>query len=93
MLAIEVFTGVCYLEASDKQLDLHRETLGKLGKDGNAYVLLTEEMQTLQFKDEDLLKIHSAIHSGESEVTFQGNKYKISAGKSGCKMVRIKGIT
>lgn len=88
----EVFTGLCYVEASDRQFDAHKETISNFRPEtGSAHIFFTEEMDELQFTDEDLLRIHSAIHSGATEVQFQGEQHPISTGKSGCRRVIIKG--
>ncbi len=86
----EIFMGICYAEATDKQLKMQNQLL-KVGKN-EAHVFFNEELEESRFTNEEMLQIHEAIHDLTSkDVLIGGNRFAISSGKAGCRMTRIKG--
>jgi hypothetical protein len=59
--------------------------------DDNVHILLTNEMEELQFTNDELLEMHNEIHGNTTIVKFKGETYPVVMGKSGCRRVNIKG--
>ena len=39
--------------------------------------------------ESDAMKVHFAIHSGQTEIEVQGHSYAINTGKAGCRLVHV----
>ncbi len=89
----DMFLGVCYREAAEFQLQRHPEALADLGDGENARIMRPEAIGDGKFTDEQMLAIHTAIHGGYTDVNLGGESHKIAVGNSGCKFVRVNGVT
>jgi len=95
----ELLKGLAYREAAEVQFQAHsteiKERIAGLKRHGSAQLVLPEEtnFDTI-FSDEDVLKIHNAIHDSEKQsVEIEGVSHDIAVGTAGCRFVRIKELT
>jgi len=98
----DMFMGVCYREGYEMELasnaklyegvvdDLNKE-IESLGVEGGAGRLLRpdESREAISLSNEDMLKVHEAIHGGDDKVELLGASYPISWGTYGNRFVRI----
>lgn len=92
----DMFLGVCYREAAEFQLQRHPEALADLGDGEDARIMRPEVLGGgggVKFTDAEMLAIHTAIHSGSASVQIGGASHTISIGNSGCRFVRVDGVT
>jgi hypothetical protein len=87
----DMFLGVCYREAAEFQLQRHPEALADLGDGEDARIMRPEAL--VKFSDAEMLSIHSAIHAGSASVQIGGTSHLIAVGHSGCRFVRVDGVT
>jgi len=102
MLITDMFMGVCYREGYEMELasnpniykavmeDLAKE-VESLGVEGGASKLLRpdESREAIPLSNDDMLKVHAAIHGGDDNVELFGATYPVSWGTYGNRFVRI----
>jgi hypothetical protein len=89
----ELFMAVCYREATE-----HAEKTftndDKINDNGVSIVRPDSSLGSSSLSDEDMLKIHIAIHDKSvDKVTIGDVEYDISVGTAACRFVRINDIT
>jgi len=91
----EMFLGLCYREATEFQYQAHAKQIAALKRTGSAQLLLPEEMglgELEGFTEQDILKIHNAIHDPSSpNVNINGTTHEIAIGEAGCRFIRTSG--
>eukprot|EP01102_Stenamoeba_stenopodia_P012451 TRINITY_DN3945_c1_g1_i1.p1 TRINITY_DN3945_c1_g1~~TRINITY_DN3945_c1_g1_i1.p1 ORF type:complete len:517 (+),score=179.33 TRINITY_DN3945_c1_g1_i1:178-1551(+) len=102
MLISDMFMAVCYREGYEMELasnpvlyegildDLNKE-IESLGVEGGAARLLRpdESREAIALSNEDMLKVHAAIHGGDDKVELFGASYPVSWGTYGNRFVRV----
>jgi len=92
----EMFVGLCYREAAEFHYQKNAKQIESLERSASAQLLVPEEMdikKSHNLSNEDVLKIHNAIHDKtQSVVNVNGKDWDVAVGDAGCRFVRIDGL-
>lgn len=91
----QLFMGLCYREATEFQYREHAAQIEGLKRSDSAQLLVPEDLDISKYdlSNDDVLKIHNAIHDPTQHAIKLGDKmHVISVGEAGCRYVRIDGV-
>ena len=89
----ELMMGLCFREAAEVHFQKHINEINSVDDKGATKLMMPENASDSDdnLNEEEILKIHNAIHDQETSfVELRGKKYDIAAGKAGCRFVRIE---
>jgi hypothetical protein len=86
----ELFMALCYREATEHaEKNLDEDMVNESGS-----TVIRPDSAHTHLSDEDLLKVHKAIHDvSQDSVNIGGVEHNISVGSNACRFVRINEIT
>lgn len=89
----EMFMGLCYREATE-HAEKNFAQDDKINEEGVSIVRPNSSTSSTSLSDENIIKIHNAIHDrAQEKVNIGGIEYEISIGSAMCRFVRINDIT